>query len=84
MGIDVKMVTGDQIAIAKDTCRRLGMGTHILGPELLDRHYQIPSHYLGASAALIESVVNVNGFAEVYPEHKLECKRQYSSLLTFV
>ena len=30
-GIEVKMVTGDQTAIAKETCRQLGMGPNILG-----------------------------------------------------
>ena len=30
MGIQVKMVTGDQTAIAKETCRSLGMGAGIL------------------------------------------------------
>lgn len=29
LGIVVKMLTGDQQAIAKETARRLGMGTHI-------------------------------------------------------
>ncbi len=32
-GIEVKMVTGDQTAIAKETCRELGMGTNILNTE---------------------------------------------------
>ena len=30
MGVNVKMVTGDQIAIARETARQLGMGTNIL------------------------------------------------------
>ena len=29
LGVGVKMVTGDQIAIAKETCRMLGMGTAV-------------------------------------------------------
>ena len=33
-GIEVKMVTGDQTAIAKETCRELGMGTNILNTEV--------------------------------------------------
>ena len=35
-GIEVKMVTGDQTAIAKETCRELGMGTNILNTEVLN------------------------------------------------
>ena len=30
MGVDVKMVTGDQIAIARETSKELGLGTNIL------------------------------------------------------
>ena len=30
MGVKVKMVTGDAIAIAKETCKTLGMGADIL------------------------------------------------------
>lgn len=30
MGVKVKMITGDQLAIAKETARRLGMGNDIL------------------------------------------------------
>ena len=32
MGVDVKMVTGDQMAIAEETAKQLGMGTNILMP----------------------------------------------------
>ncbi len=28
-GVDVKMITGDHVLIAKETCRMLGMGTNI-------------------------------------------------------
>ena len=31
LGVGVKMVTGDQMAIAKETCRVLGMGTAVYG-----------------------------------------------------
>jgi H+-transporting ATPase len=30
MGVNVKMVTGDQMAIARETARQLGRGTKIL------------------------------------------------------
>ena len=30
MGVEVKMVTGDQLAIARETAKKLGMGTAIL------------------------------------------------------
>ena len=30
MGVNVKMVTGDQVAIARETAGKLGLGTNIL------------------------------------------------------
>ena len=35
MGVKVKMVTGDQLAIAQETARQLGMGTNILDASVL-------------------------------------------------
>ncbi len=64
-GIEVKMVTGDQIAIAKETSRELGMGTNILNTEVLN-DTSIPPQ------ALDEIILNSHGFAEVMPEHKFQ------------
>ena len=63
MGISVKMVTGDQVAIAKETCRSLGMGAGILDSSCF--HEISPR-------GLSEIVRDAHGFAEVYPEHKFE------------
>ena len=38
MGVDVKMVTGDQIAIARETSKQLGLGTNILDASCTGRH----------------------------------------------
>ena len=62
-GIEVKMVTGDQTAIAKETCRELGMGTNILNTEVLNDKSITPGN-------LDEIILNAHGFAEVMPEHK--------------
>ncbi len=43
-GVEVKMITGDQTAIAKETCRELGMGTNILNTEVLNDKDLAPSH----------------------------------------
>jgi H+-transporting ATPase len=41
-GVNVKMITGDQLAIAKETGRRLGMGTNMNPSSLLLEHkYEI-------------------------------------------
>eukprot|EP00946_MAST-07B_sp_MAST-7B-sp1_P001572 g1572.t1 len=69
LGIDVKMITGDQVAIAKETCFQLGMGTNIRGTEL------IPDGETASSADAIrfeEIIVELDGFAEVFPEHKYQ------------
>jgi H+-transporting ATPase len=64
MGVKIKMVTGDQLAIAKEMAKTLGMGTNILDASLLgDSKKQ-------ESAAVVESIEKADGFAEVFPEHK--------------
>jgi H+-transporting ATPase len=62
-GVEVKMVTGDQTAIAKETCRELGMGTNILNTEVLNDTRL-------AEAQLDKIILDAHGFAEVMPEHK--------------
>jgi len=64
MGVKIKMVTGDALAIAKETAKTLGMGTNILDAKTLgDSKKQ-------ESAEVIKSIENADGFAEVFPEHK--------------
>ena len=61
--MQVKMVTGDQHAIAVETCKRLGMGSNIMhGEDLLKCK---PTDHDFA-----ELVQHQDGFAGVYPEHK--------------
>jgi len=62
-GVEVKMITGDQTAIAKETCRELGMGTNILDTHQL--HGTNPANRM-------ELVMSCNGFAEVMPEDKFD------------
>jgi high-affinity K+ transport system ATPase subunit B len=64
MGVSVKMVTGDQMAIAKETARQLGMGTNILDAS----GFGDIKHHETAQAA--ESIEKADGFAQVFPEHK--------------
>jgi len=64
MGVKIKMVTGDALAIAKETAETLGMGTNILdGASLGDSNSD-------ETAAEIKSVEDADGFAQVFPEHK--------------
>ena len=64
MGVDVKMVTGDQLAIAQETAKKLGMGTAILDASGLG---DVKYH---ESAQASESIEKADGFAQVFPEHK--------------
>ncbi len=68
-GIDVKMITGDHTAIAKETARQLGIGTNILnavGLPSLDAEGKPPKDLDKYSPLIIEA----DGFAQVFPEHK--------------
>eukprot|EP00166_Cyanidium_caldarium_P003389 ctg_327.g167 len=68
MGVQVKMVTGDQLAIAKETARRLGLGTNIFTSDVLNLSDGRASIEYGGSVG--ELVENADGFAGVFPEHK--------------
>jgi H+-transporting ATPase len=62
MGVRVKMVTGDQLAIGRETARRLGMGMTLLDAGGFTREQD--------DAQLEESIEHADGFAQVFPEHK--------------
>jgi H+-transporting ATPase len=64
MGVKVKMVTGDQVIIAKEIARQLDLGTNILDASLFD---ETKYHETGKLARAIEQS---DGFAQVFPEHK--------------
>jgi len=64
MGVNVKMVTGDQLAIARETAGKLGMGINILDASGFGdtKHHE--------TAQLVDSIEKADGFAQVFPEHK--------------
>jgi len=64
MGVHVKMVTGDQLAIAKETARALGLGTDILDAASLG---DTKRHETDEAKKAVEKA---DGFAQVFPEHK--------------
>ncbi|TVU41271.1 hypothetical protein EJB05_14774 [Eragrostis curvula] len=69
LGVNVKMITGDQLAIGKETARRLGMGTNMYPSSALlgqDKDESI------ASLPIDELIEKADGFAGVFPEHKYE------------
>jgi H+-transporting ATPase len=64
MGLRVKMVTGDQLAIAKEIGRQLELGKDIVDASLFDEN---KTQQGGQLATTIE---RADGFAQVFPEHK--------------
>jgi H+-transporting ATPase len=61
MGVDVKMVTGDHTAIAKEIARQVNLRTNIMpASSFLDR----------PDSEAQRIVENTDGFAQVFPEHK--------------
>jgi H+-transporting ATPase len=64
MGVDVKMVTGDALAIARETAKTLGMGTDILDASGLGDVKR------DETEAMAQSIDDADGFAQVFPEHK--------------
>ncbi|CEP09717.1 hypothetical protein [Parasitella parasitica] len=68
LGVSVKMITGDQLAIGKETGRRLGMGDNMYLSKTLKDGPPAGSGYSDVN----EMVLHCDGFAGVYPEHKYE------------
>ena len=72
MGVHVKMVTGDAVAIAREMARQLGMGANILDATGLrdTKHHDGTKHHETASEA--EVIEKADGFAQVFPEDKYD------------
>jgi H+-transporting ATPase len=66
-GLQVKMVTGDNVAIAKEISRQLGLGTDILSSEQVFAKDPDLEHLAPQTVTRIE---RADGFAQVFPEHK--------------
>ncbi|ONK70410.1 uncharacterized protein A4U43_C05F33420 [Asparagus officinalis] len=68
LGVNVKMITGDQLAIGKETGRRLGMGTNMYPSSALlgEKNNDV------TGIPIDELIEKADGFAGVFPEHKYE------------
>jgi H+-transporting ATPase len=64
MGVDIKMVTGDHEAIAKEIAGQLNLGQNIVVADAVfgDK----------TPAAKLSQILSADGFARVFPEHKFE------------
>lgn len=66
-GINIKMLTGDNIAIAKEIAHQLHIGDNIyVVKDLISQKTKMES------AELIKTIEAANGFAEIFPEHKFD------------
>ncbi len=65
-GVHIKMVTGDNLSIARQIAGKLNLGTNILKSDILP----VSGQQKNISADIGEAVEQAEGFAEVFPEHK--------------
>ncbi|CAF2128901.1 hypothetical protein BRARA_C04052 [Brassica rapa] len=72
LGVNVKMITGDQLAIGKETGRRLGMGTNMYPSSSLLENKDDAT----GGVPVDELIEKADGFAGVFPEHKYEIVRR--------
>ncbi|VVB01504.1 unnamed protein product [Arabis nemorensis] len=72
LGVNVKMITGDQLAIGKETGRRLGMGTNMYPSSSLLANKDDTT----GGVPVDELIEKADGFAGVFPEHKYEIVRK--------
>ncbi|MBI1369972.1 MAG: plasma-membrane proton-efflux P-type ATPase [Planctomycetes bacterium] len=75
LGVEVKMVTGDHLAIARQIADKLGLGSNISAAGTIFEDHD-PS--------LDQRVEQADGFAEVFPEHKFAIVETLERLGHFV
>ncbi len=64
MGVKIKMVTGDALAIAREMAKTLGMGANILDAGSLG------DSKTDETATMAKTIQDADGFAQVFPEDK--------------
>ena len=63
MGISVKMVTGDHLAIAKEMASQVGLGSKIINASEI-KEMRTP-------------LIEADGFSQVFPEHKFQIVKEF-------
>jgi len=69
LGVSVKMVTGDDVAIGSEISRQLGLGDHLLVASEVFGKDSSPEHIAVDAARAVEVA---DGFGRVFPEHKFQ------------
>jgi len=78
-GIDVRMVTGDHLAIAKQVANQLDLGGDIKVATDVFTEDSKPDE-----PAVVKKVTEADGFAEVTPEHKFNIIKAFQSQDTII
>jgi H+-transporting ATPase len=75
-GIEVKMVTGDNVAIAKQIATKLGLGANI---HTAEEFFSDVSENDEISPKVAAKVEVAEGFAQVFPQHKFQIVKALQS-----
>jgi len=68
LGLQIKMLTGDAVGIAKETCRQLNLGNNVFSIKRLISPDATGAKLTGSE--FNDFVEAADGFAEVFPQHK--------------
>lgn len=71
MGVDIKMVTGDHEAIAREIAGKLGLGQNIVVAETVFGQTD--------TGEQLSRIIAADGFARVFPEHKFKIVKALQS-----
>ena len=77
LGLNVKMVTGDDVAIGDQIAAQLGIGDHLLVAS--DVFGDGTAKTASPNSSVIDAVERADGFARVFPEHKYEIVKTLQS-----
>ena len=69
LGLNVKMVTGDDVAIGDQIAKQLGMGDHLLVASDVFKDGETPATL---PSDVVTAVERADGFGRVFPQHKYE------------
>jgi len=77
LGLNVKMVTGDDVAIGDQIASQLGIGSHLLvASNVFGEDTDKPA---ALSSSVMDAVERADGFARVFPQHKYEIVKALQS-----
>ena len=77
LGLSVKMVTGDDVAIGSEIAHQLGLGEHLRKASDIFTKNTDPNHIPLDTARAVEAS---DGFGRVFPEHKFEIVKALQEL----